>query len=209
MSDKLYNVGIYIRLSKENAGRVGNDSMSIETQQIMLSKFVDMMPGWVETRTYIDNGASGGNFDRQGFQDMMNDVRSGIINLVLAKDLSRFGRNYLEAGRYLEDELPSLGCRFVALSDGIDTETGENDIMPFLNAMNDHYLKSMSEKIKAAFVIKAQNGQRPLGIPPFGYMKSPADKSRLVIASIEAARARAPLARAPLAISPQSAPTLS
>ena len=186
MSEKLYNVGIYIRLSKENAGRVGNDSMSIETQQIMLSKFVDIMPGWVETRTYIDNGASGGNFDRQGFQDMMDDVRSGVINLVLVKDLSRFGRNYIEAGRYLEEELPALGCRFVALSDGIDTENGENDIMPFLNAMNDHYLKSMSEKIKAAFLIKAQNGQRPLGIPPFGYMKSPADKSRLVVDEIAA-----------------------
>ena len=181
LNDKLYNVGVYIRLSKENSGRTDNDAVSIETQQIMLSKFVDMMPGWIETRTYIDNGASGGNFDRQGFQDMMTDIRNGVINLVLVKDLSRFGRNYLEAGRYLEEELPSLGCRFVALSDGIDTETGENDIMPFLNAMNDHYLKSMSEKIKASFLIKAQNGQRPLGIAPFGYMKSPADKSKLVI----------------------------
>ena len=102
MSDKLYNVGIYIRLSRENTEYIGNDSASLENQEAMLSKFVAMMPGWVETRTYIDNGASGGNFNRQGFRDMMEDVRGGIINLVLVQDLSRFGRNYLETGKYLE-----------------------------------------------------------------------------------------------------------
>ena len=181
MSDKLYNVGIYIRLSKEVTRQTRNDSMSIETQQAMLSKFVSMMPGWIETRIYIDEGASGGNFDRQGFQDMMGDVRNGIINLVLVKDLSRFGRNYLEAGRYLEEELPALDCRFVALSDGIDTENGENDIMPFLNAMNDHYLKNMSDKIKASFVAMAKEGKRSVGIAPFGYIRNPADKSKLIV----------------------------
>jgi len=181
MSDKLYNVGMYIRLSKESTQRAGNDSMSIETQQAMLSKFVSMMPGWIEKRTYIDDGASGGNFNRQGFQDMMADVRSGIVNLVLVKDLSRFGRNYLEAGKYLEEELPALGCRFVALSDGIDTEDGENDIMPFINAMNDHYLKSMSEKIKSAFLAKAKDGQKPVGVAPYGYMRNPADHTRMIV----------------------------
>lgn len=132
MSEKLYNVGMYVRLSRENTTYADGDSMSIENQQAMMSKFIAMMPGWVETRTYIDNCASGGNFDRRGFQDMMTDIRNGVINLVLVSDLSRFGRNYLEAGRYLEEELPALGCRFVAIADGIDTDTGENDIMPFL-----------------------------------------------------------------------------
>jgi DNA invertase Pin-like site-specific DNA recombinase len=186
MSDKLYNVGIYIRLSKEVTRQTRNDSMSIETQQAMLSKFVSLMPGWIEKRIYIDEGASGGNFNRQGFQDMMNDIKSGVINLVLVKDLSRFGRNYLEAGRYLEEELPALGCRFVALSDGIDTENGENDIMPFLNAMNDHYLKNMSDKIKASFVAMAKNGQRSVGIAPFGYMRNPADRSRIIVDEVAA-----------------------
>ena len=177
---KLYNVGIYIRLSKEVTRQTRNDSMSIETQQIMLSKFVSMMPGWIEKRSYIDNGASGGNFNRQGFTDMMNDIKSGIINLVLVKDLSRFGRNYIEVGKYLEEELPALGCRFVAISDCIDTESGENDIMPFINAMNDHYLKNMSEKIKASFVAMAKNGQRSVGIAPFGYIRNPADTTKLI-----------------------------
>ena len=150
MNPKLYNVGLYARLSQEsksnlcsssfksigmNRKSTGEESASIENQLSMLSKFIDMMPSWIETRTYIDDGVSGATFQRRGFQDMMEDVRKGVINLVLVKDLSRFGRNYLEAGRYLEEELPALGCRFVAIGDGIDTETGENDIIPFLNAI--------------------------------------------------------------------------
>jgi len=159
---------MYIRLSLENTAYKGKDSESIENQQALLTKFIGMMPGWVEKRTYIDNGASGGNFNRKGFQDMMADIRSGEINLVLVKDLSRFGRNYLEAGKYLEEVLPSLNCRFVALDDNIDTETGENDIMPFLNAMNDFYLKNLSDKVKSVLTAKAKNGQK-IGKAPYGY----------------------------------------
>ena len=181
MSTKLYNVGTYIRLSKESTAYVGEDSMSIENQQAMLSKFIEIMPGWVEKRVYIDNGASGGNFNRQGFQDLIDDARSGAINLVLVQDLSRFGRNYLEAGQYLEEELPALGCRFVALSDGIDTETGENDIMPFLNAMNDYYLKNLSDRIKSVLTAKAKDGQKLSGAAPYGYDRNPAEHTRLVV----------------------------
>ena len=179
--NKLYNVGVYIRLSRENTAYIGEDSLSIENQQTMLSKFIDMMPGWIEKRTYIDNGATGGNFNRQGFQDMMQDVRQGEINLVLVQDLSRFGRNYLETGKYLEEELPSLGCRFVALSDGIDTETGENDIMPFLNAMNDYYLKNLSDRIKSVLTAKAKDGQKLSGAVPYGYDRNPAEHTRLIV----------------------------
>lgn len=181
MSGKLYNVGMYIRLSRENTAYAGEDSMSIENQRAILSKFIAMMPGWVETRTYIDNGASGGNFNRRGFQDLMTDARSGVINLVLVHDLSRFGRNYLEAGKYLEEELPALGCRFVALTDGIDTETGENDIMPFLNAMNDYYLKNLSDRIKTVFHAKANDGHKLTGTAPYGYMRSTDDHNRLIV----------------------------
>ena len=179
--NKLYNVGIYLRLSRENTAYLGADSMSLENQQAMLSKFIGMMPGWVEKRTYIDNGASGGNFNREGFQDMMTDVRSGLINLVLVQDLSRFGRNYLETGKYLEEELPALGCRFVALSDGIDTEDGENDIMPFLNAMNDYYLKNLSDRIKSVLTAKAKDGQKLSGAVPYGYDRSPQERTRLIV----------------------------
>lgn len=181
MSEKLYNVGMYVRLSRENTAYANGDSVSIENQQAMMSKFIAMMPGWVETRTYIDNGASGGNFDRQGFQDMMTDIRSGVINLVLVSDLSRFGRNYLEAGRYLEEELPALGCRFVAMADGVDTDTGENDIMPFLNAMNDFYLKNLSGRIKSVFQAKANNGHKLTGTAPYGFLRNPDDHTKLIV----------------------------
>jgi DNA invertase Pin-like site-specific DNA recombinase len=181
MTDKLYNVGMYLRLSRENTEYDGHDSSSLENQEAMLFKFIAMMPGWVEKRTYIDNGASGGNFDRQGFRDMMEDIRSGIINLVLVQDLSRFGRNYLETGRYLEEELPALGCRFVALADGIDTADGENDIMPFLNAMNDFYLKNLSDRIKSVFAVKAKAGHKLTGVAPYGYIRDPDNNTRLIV----------------------------
>jgi DNA invertase Pin-like site-specific DNA recombinase len=178
---KLYNVGAYLRISRESVRYRDVESGSLENQQAMLNKFVSMMPGWVLQRTYVDDGASGGSFDRQGFKDMMADVRQGIINLVLVKDLSRFGRNYIEAGKYLEEELPALGCRFVALSDGIDTETGENDIMPFLNAMNDYYLKNTSDRIKYVMTAKAKDGQKLSGTAPYGYIRDTERNTRLVV----------------------------
>jgi len=112
---------------------------------------------------------------------MMEDVRNGIINLVLVKDLSRFGRNYLDVGQYLEKELPAFGCRFVALSDGIDTETGEDDIIPFLNAVNDFYIKNLSDKIKVALTARAKDGQRLSGTCPYGYDRKPNERTRLIV----------------------------
>ncbi|MCL2409137.1 MAG: recombinase family protein [Oscillospiraceae bacterium] len=180
---KVYKVGKYIRLSSDSRGyhRNGEDSASIENQDAMLSKFIDIMPGWTETRTYIDDGVSGANFDRRGFRNMMDDVRSGIINLVIVKDLSRFGRNYLETGRYLEEELPALGCRFVALSDGIDTESGENDILPFINAINDFYVRDVSRRIKSVMHAKAKEGHKLSGTTPYGYDRHDTERHRLVV----------------------------
>lgn len=180
----IYNVGIYARLSREDKGS------GIENQISMLTKFVRMMPNWVITRTYIDDGVSGATFNRRGFRDMMEDVRNGIINLVLVKDLSRFGRNYLEAGRYLEEELPTLGCRFVAIGDNIDTEKGESDIIPFLNAINDFYVRDVSRRIKSVNRARAQDGQWLTGIPPYGYERSQTERGRLVIDSYVASIVR-------------------
>jgi DNA invertase Pin-like site-specific DNA recombinase len=175
---KLYNVGMYVRLSRNDEL---SDSQSIESQQQILSKFIGCMPGWIEKKTYIDNGFSGGNFDRPAFQEMMNDIRGGKINLLLVKDLSRFGRNYLETGKYLEEELPALGCRFVALMDNVDTENGENDIVPFINGLNDYYLKNQSDKIKAAKAVQARKGVCLSGSTPFGYKRDPEIPDTLII----------------------------
>jgi len=160
---------------------VAYDSYSVENQREMLSKFIDMMPGWIEHKFYIDNGFRGATFNRPAFLEMMEDVRNGNINLVLVKDLSRFGRNYLEAGRYLEEELPALGCRFVALSEDVDTENGDNDIVPFLNAMNDYYLKNLSDRIRSVMAAKARDGQKIAGNAPYGFQRDPEDRTRLIV----------------------------
>ena len=176
--NKLYRVGAYVRLSVESTSY---DSESVENQCSMLSKFISMMPGWVETKFYIDDGVSGATFDRRGFQEMIADARDGLINLVLVKDLSRFGRNYLEAGHYLEEVLPALGCRFVSLTENIDTENGENDIVPFLNAMNDYYVKNHSDRIRSIMAAKAKDGQKVSGQAPYGYRRNPEENTRLLI----------------------------
>jgi DNA invertase Pin-like site-specific DNA recombinase len=181
---KIYNVGIYARLSRENKG---GDSVSIENQVSMLTRFTAMMPDWIKTRTYIDDGASGTNFQRRGFTDMMEDVRNGVINLVLVKDLSRFGRNYLETGRYLEDELPNLGCRFVAIDDNIDSETGETDIMSLMNAINDFFVRDTSKRIKSVMSAKAKDGQKLSGVVPYGYDRNPNARTRLIVDEYAAA----------------------
>jgi len=175
MSNKFYNVGIYSRISRED------NETSIENQIFMLEKVIDMMPNWEKYRIYIDEGVSGGNFKRKGFLDMIEDVRSGFVNLVLVKDLSRFGRNYLEAGRYLEEELPAFGCRFVAITDNIDTANDENDIITFLNVINDFYLRDVSGRIKSAFIAKAKEGHKLTGAAPYGYIRKSNERSRLAI----------------------------
>ena len=183
-SHKIYHVGIYLRVSQEDKRqdlKSNSDSISIENQKEMLSQFISHMPNWLETRCYIDDGVSGGNFNRKGFMDMMDDVRAGIINLVLVKDLSRFGRNYLESGKYLEEVLPSLNCRFVAIADNIDTEDGENDILPFLNAINDFYLKDVSKRIRSVMKAKAKEGHKLTGSPPYGYIRNPNERQKLII----------------------------
>jgi len=172
----MYNVGCYVRRSRNS-----EKSDSIENQRSLLSQFISMKPGWLETRTYIDDNATGANFNRKGFRDMMEDIRQGVINLVLVKDLSRFGRNYLETGKYLEEELPALGCRFVVLGDNIDTEkNGDSDFMAILNIMNDFYLRNLSDKVRAVLATKARDGQKITGAAPYGYTRNPQERTRLI-----------------------------
>lgn len=125
--NKLYKVGIYCRLSVDDASNSAkarnyipaDESVSIENQRELLSKFA-MLNGWVETKTYCDDGYSGGNFQRPGFLEMLEDARNGIINLILVKDLSRLGRDFVEVGRYTEIVFPSFDVRFIAVNDGVD-----------------------------------------------------------------------------------------
>ena len=124
-----YNVGIYCRLSREDE-RTG-ESVSVENQREMLSRYV-LEQGWNLYSTYCDDGVSGTTFDRPMFNQMIADARAGKINLILCKDLSRLGRDYIEAGRFTDIVFPSMGCRFIALNDGVDTIHKNNEMLVIL-----------------------------------------------------------------------------
>ena len=154
---KQYKVGIYCRLSVDDASNSakaknyipGDESTSIENQHEILSKFAAdsfvskfvMLNGWIEVKTYRDDGYSGGNFQRPGFLEMLEDARHGLINLILVKDLSRLGRDFVEVGRYTDVIFPSLGCRFVSVLDCLDSEGDNTDMLHFRSLMNDYHLK--------------------------------------------------------------------
>jgi len=132
-----YNVGIYTRLSRDDE-RIG-ESVSIENQREMLSRYVKEQ-GWNLVSTYVDDGISGTSFDRPGLNRMIADATDKKINLILCKDLSRFGRDYIEVGRYTDYVFPAIGCRFIALQDGVDTISRNNDmLMIFKNVLKEMF----------------------------------------------------------------------
>ena len=174
-----YNVGIYTRLSRDDE-RLG-ESVSIENQKEMLSRYVHEQ-GWNLAATYVDDGVSGTTFDRPGLNEMLADARSGKINLILVKDLSRFGRDYIEVGNFIDVIFPSLGCRFIALNDGVDTISNNNEMVTiFKNVMNDFYARDTSSKIKAVRQSTCKTGKYIGCYAPFGYIKDPEDKHHLII----------------------------
>lgn len=185
---KLYKAGIYCRLSVDDANNSAkaknyipaDESVSIENQYELLSKFA-MLNGWAEIKTYRDDGYSGGNFQRPGFLEMLEDAKAGIINLILVKDLSRLGRDFIEVGRYTDIVFPSLGCRFVSVLDCLDSDGDSTDMLHFRSLMNDYHLKDLSNKVKSVLQAKMKNGQYIAAYAPYGYCKSVEDKHQLVI----------------------------
>jgi len=185
--EKMYRAGIYCRLSVDDAMNSAkaktyipaDESVSIENQREMLSKFV-RLNGWVEVKTYVDDGFSGGNFQRPGFLEMLEDAKQGVINLILVKDLSRLGRDFVEVGRYTDYVFPSLGCRFVSVLDCLDSE-GNTDMLHFRSLMNDYHLRDLSSKIKSVLHSKKASGQYLTPYAPYGYLKSTEDKHKLVV----------------------------
>jgi len=180
MIEKTYNVGIYCRLSNDDE-RDG-ESVSIENQKLLLQRYVREQ-GWNEIDVYIDDGYSGTNFQRPGVQRLIADAKAKRINVILVKDLSRFGRNYIEFGQYTDYLFPSIGCRFIALNNGIDTmkNDGSTDVMCFLNLFNEFYSRDTSKKVKAVKKACAEDGKF-MGIhPPYGYKRDPLDKHHFII----------------------------
>ena len=179
-----YSVGIYARLSRDDE-RAG-ESVSIENQKEMLARYVREQ-GWTLYDYYCDDGVSGTTFDRPGFNRLVQDATDHKINLVLTKDLSRLGRDYIEAGKYTDFIFPSLGCRFIALNDGVDTIRKNNEMLVILkNVMNDLYARDTSNKIKAVKLSTFKVGKYVGCYAPLGYRKSAADKHILEIDPVTA-----------------------
>lgn len=173
-----YNVGIYVRLSKDDE-RAG-ESVSIENQKLMLTKYCEEQ-GWTNYLVYCDDGYSGTNFDRPTVTQLIEDAKDGKIDLILCKDLSRFGRNYIQLGQFTDYLFPMIGVRFIALNDGVDTINSDNDIMPFRNLLNEFQSKDTSKKIKAVKQTHAKLGNYLGAHIPYGYKAHPEDKHKFVV----------------------------
>lgn len=164
---------LYIRLSKEDG-----DRESIANQQLLLRRYAEehQIPVYGE---YIDDGYSGTSFERPAFLRMINDMENGSVNLLLLKDLSRLGRDYLTAGQYTEVWFPMHGIRLIAVLDGYDSSLAAADMVPFRNLINEMYARDISRKIRSALHARMQNGDFIGSRAPYGYRKSPADRHRL------------------------------
>lgn len=179
--DRNYHAGLYLRLSKEDEAQ--GQSGSISNQRILLERYVQEQ-GWEVAGCYIDDGYSGLHFDRPGFQRLLSDIEAGMVNLVLTKDLSRLGRDYIDTGYYLERYFPSRQVRYIALVDGIDTfdpSSAQNDMGPFKSVMNDLYAKDISKKVRAVMDTKREAGQFIGAFAPYGYQKDAKNKNQLFI----------------------------
>lgn len=176
---QIYNAGIYCRLSAED--NLAGESGSISTQRTLLTQYCKSQ-GFTIADYYVDDGFSGTNFDRPDFERLLNDIDKGKINVVLTKDLSRFGRDYIQAGYFIEKVFERKNVRYIAVDDNIDTLNNNNDIlMPIKNVLNDMYARDVSRKTRAAFNAKARNGEYIVSRPPFGYKKDPNNKHKLII----------------------------
>lgn len=182
-----FNAATYLRLSKDDgdislSGKT--ESNSIQNQRELLKNFLDTHLEINFVDEYVDDGYTGTNFQRPSFQRMMNDIRLGKINCIIVKDLSRFGRDYIESGRYIEKIFPQLGIRFIAVNDQFDTfSSGHSDslIVPFKNLINESYSRDTSIKVRTNLEVKRKNGEYVSGFTVYGYTKNPDNKNQLII----------------------------
>lgn len=185
---KHYNAAIYVRLSKEDGDIVSGDkheSDSISNQKTLIRDFLTSQPNITVVAERVDDGFSGMNFNRPAFSAMFADIKSGKVDCVVVKDLSRFGRNYVEVGRYVTKIFPLYGVRFIAINDNFDTlnlaNTSDDLLFSFKNLMNDSYCKDISTKVRSHLTIKRKRGEFIGAFAPYGYAKDPKNHNQLVI----------------------------
>ena len=169
---------LYCRLSCDDDN--DGESLSIENQKKLLTQYADEK-GFFNTRFYVDDGISGTTFERDGFKAMLNDVQNGEVKTVIVKDMSRFGRDYIQVGMYTEILFPQNNVRFIAINDSYDSANGDNDFIPFKNIMNEWYAKDTSKKIKAVNRARARAGEHLTSNVPYGYIKNPDNPKQWII----------------------------
>ena len=173
-----WRVGIYCRLSKDD--ELQGESASISNQREMLTNYCKAQ-GFTIVDIFQDDGYTGLNMDRPGLKQALKAIEDKKINLLLTKDLSRLGRNYLETGRLMEDYFPRRGVRYIAVNDNIDTARDSNEIAPFKNILNEMYSKDISKKVHSSYLLHAKQGKYTGVVPPFGYLKDPNNKGHLIV----------------------------
>ncbi|WZL73537.1 recombinase family protein [Clostridiaceae bacterium 35-E11] len=177
---KKSSVGIYCRLSNDDKEHALSNS--IENQKTMLIKYA-ANKDWAIYDVYIDDGYTGTNFERPEFKRLLRDIEAQRLEIVLTKDMSRLGRDYIQVGYYVEKYFPEKGIRYIAVNDHVDTgtDTNENEIMPFKAIINDMYAKDISKKIRSVFDVKREEGKFIGSFAPYGYKKDPDNKNHLII----------------------------
>lgn len=176
--EKLGITALYCRVSRDDGTE--KESNSITNQKRMLSKYAKTN-GFKNIKVYEDDGFTGTNFNRPDMQRLLDDVEMGYVSTIIVKDMSRFGREYLQVGYYTEHYFPEKNVRFIAVNDGVDSANEEdNDFTPLRNFMNELYAKDISRKVKSAHRVKGMAGE-PLSQPPYGYMKDPENKKKWII----------------------------
>lgn len=200
MKSKRFQAAMYLRISREDyvtkdvtdvgavtdrKGYVKSESNSIGNQRELIRAFIREQQDIELYDVYVDDGYSGSNFDRPEFQRMIRDIEAGKVNLVIVKDLSRFGRDYIETGRYIQKIFPALSVRFIALTDHYDSfqaDAGESGIvLPVKNFINDSYCRDISMKVKSQLAVKRKNGKCIAPFAPYGYQKANNNKNQLVV----------------------------
>lgn len=176
----LFNTAVYIRLSREDGDKEESDSVG--NQRKLLTDYVAKREELLIYDVYVDDGYTGTNFNRPDFQRMIGDIESGKVNCVVVKDLSRFGRDYIDTGRFLERVFPDLGVRFISVTDGIDSLKQAYDmLLPIKNIFNEQYARDISKKVQTAVKTKQKAGEFIGAFASYGYKKSPSDKNKLII----------------------------
>lgn len=187
--NRIYHAAVYARLSREDRVSEGDtdkgESDSIVNQKELIRAFLENKPDIDICAEYADDGYSGANFERPDFQRMIREIEAGHIDCVVVKDLSRFGRNFVEAGRYIDQIFPALGVRFIAVNDGFDSVKGRTSsdriLIPFKNLINDAYCRDISVKVRSQLETKRRKGDFIGSFAVYGYRKDPSDRHKLVV----------------------------